>query len=230
MFNPRFTKPSKGNYFYNKPQNGAIYGKPTQDGLNVLSNCVGYANGRFNEIIGEFKYQLVSNAGSFKKYYVDSKYKLEISNTPTLGGIMVWKSSGAGHVAIVEEVSIDKKTIITSESAYGGTPFYTTKRTNKNGRWGMSEAYEFIGCIVNPYVRDNSSVRDDEHEEIKFIDYKIVKGDTLTKIGKKYNKSWQDIYLDNKDIIDSVAKKHGKTTRYFDWIYPDTIIKIRLDN
>lgn len=229
MFNPRFTKPEKNNYFYNKPQNKAIYGKPTQDGLNVLSNCVGYVNGRFNEIIGEFKYQLVSNAGSFIKYYCNEKTGLTYSDKPDLAGIMVWKhkNGGAGHVAIVEEVSIDKSVIITSESAYGGTAFYTTKRTNKNGRWGMNSNYEYIGCIINPYVRSVSNIPDDESKKI--IEYTIQKGDTLIKIANKYGVLWQDIYMYNKKIIDERANRHGHYERCYDWIYPDTKIKICIE-
>lgn len=229
MFNPRFEIPEKGNKFYNKPDNKAIYGKPTYSGLNVLSNCVGYANARFNEIIGEFKYQLVSNASAFKKYYVDSEYKLKISNIPSLGGIMIWSggNSGCGHVAIVEEISLDKKTIITSESAYGGKPFYTTKRTNKNGRWGMNEKYQFIGCIINPYVNNDNN--ESGNEKIKYINYTIKKGDTLTSIAKKYNVKWHEIYIHNQKIIDSIAIKHGKCENLFNWIYPNTIIEIPIN-
>ena len=54
--------------------NGAVAGSPTIKGADVLANCVGYANGRFNEIILDpnlkgialrFKYQLVCNAENF---------------------------------------------------------------------------------------------------------------------------------------------------------------------
>ena len=44
-YTPRFTIPQKGDPYYNTKANGgysdAIKGKPTQDGLDVLSNCVG---------------------------------------------------------------------------------------------------------------------------------------------------------------------------------------------
>ena len=132
---------------------------PTDSHANVLSNCVGYANGRFNEIIGEnkCKYQLVCNAENFIERAKD--YGLKISNTPVLGGIMVWQrgntlsgSDGAGHVAIVEKI-IDDNTIYTSESAYGGTPFFNATRKNNNKNWGMSSPYKFRGCIINPAVK-----------------------------------------------------------------------------
>ena len=52
----RTTKPESGNKFYNTATKGGyshcIVGYPTDKSCNVLSNCVGYACGRFNEIIG----------------------------------------------------------------------------------------------------------------------------------------------------------------------------------
>ena len=56
----RTSKPSAGNKFYITKSKGGystcIQGKPTDANCNVLANCVGYACGRFNEIIGSMKY------------------------------------------------------------------------------------------------------------------------------------------------------------------------------
>jgi hypothetical protein len=58
-FTPRLTKPEAGNkYYITKAKGGwstAIVGCPTDPDCNVLHNCVGYAFGRFNEIIGDTK-------------------------------------------------------------------------------------------------------------------------------------------------------------------------------
>lgn len=164
MFTPRTTKPEKGNPYYNTKANGgysnAIVGKPTDKGCNVLANCVGYANGRFAEIIGkkEIEYQLVCNAENFIEKA--KSYGLKISQKPTLGGIMVWQkgatlngSDGAGHVAIVERID-NANQIYTSESGYNSSAFWNSTRTNNNGRWGQSSAYTFRGCIVNPAVKE----------------------------------------------------------------------------
>lgn len=157
--------------------NGAIQGYPTKSGANVLSNCVGYANGRFAEIIGKNKieYQLVSDA---ERFVEKAKAKgLQVVNYPTLGGIMVWQkgkiahSDGAGHVAIVERIDSANQ-IYTSESAYSGAAFYNSTRTNNNGRWGMGDKYKFIGCIVNPAIGDV------HYEEPKQDTYKV--GTTYT--------------------------------------------------
>lgn len=164
----RLTQPKNNKYYIRQVSgglNGAVAGKPTISGANVLCNCVGYANGRYNEIINDpnltgtavkFRYQLVCNAENF----IESAKKqgLKISSTPVEGGIMVWQKGntlgggdGAGHVAVVEEVYNDG-TILTSESGYGAWAFKTVRRNNANGRWSQTSAYKFRGCIINPGV------------------------------------------------------------------------------
>lgn len=161
MFAIRKTKPEKGNKFYNTTSNGGyskcIQGKPTDAGCNVLANCVGYACGRFNEIIGSMKYpQLNCNAENFIERAKSAG--LEVVDYPVLGGIMVMQkgatlsgNDGAGHVFIVEDI-YDANTIYTSESGYGGSAFWNSKRSNSNGLWGHASGYKFRGCIVNPVV------------------------------------------------------------------------------
>lgn len=131
---------------------------------NILTGqCVGYANGRFNEIIGKKKcvYQLTCNAENFIERA--KALGLKISKEPTLGGILVWqkgtlkKSDGAGHVAVVEEI-ISKNEILTSESGYGHFAFKNFHRKNNNGRWGIGAGYQYRGCIVNPAVTTKKPV------------------------------------------------------------------------
>lgn len=159
--NIRTSKPGAGNKFYITKSKGGystcIQGSPTDSQCNVLANCVGYACGRFNEIIGSMKYpSLNCNAENFIERA--KSLGLTISNVPTLGGIMVWKkgntlsgNDGAGHVAIVEKI-IDSNTIYTSESGYGSSAFWNSTRKNTNGRWGLGSGYTFRGCIVNPAI------------------------------------------------------------------------------
>ena len=169
MFAIRRTKPEAGNKFYNNGNNcgysWCINGNPTDKGCNVLANCVGYACGRFNEIIGSMKYKtLCCNAENFIERAKEAG--LEVVNYPVLGGIMVMQkgatlsgNDGAGHVFIVEDIYSDGS-IYTSESGYGGSAFWNSRRYNTNGRWGHGSGYSFRGCIVNPAVgkvtkRDN---------------------------------------------------------------------------
>ena len=158
MFTMRTSLPEKGNKFYNTKNNGGysycIVGKPTCDGLNVLANCVGYACGRFNEIIGKMDYPYLNcNAEDF--IVRGKNCGLKVSDKPTLGGIMVWEGKGslAGHVAVVEKI-IDENTIYTSESGYESAYFWNSTRKRGNGNWGAGASYKYIGCLINPSVNE----------------------------------------------------------------------------
>lgn len=160
--NIRTTKPSNNKFYQTKSKGGystCIKGKPTDASCDVLANCVGYACGRFNEIIGKMKYpQLNCNAENFIKRA--KSIGLKVVSYPTLGGIMVWQKGstlsgkdGAGHVAIVERID-GANQIYTSESGYGNSAFWNSIRKNSNGRWGLGSGYKFIGCIINPAIGD----------------------------------------------------------------------------
>lgn len=158
MFTMRTSLPEKGNKFYNtKTQGGYSYcivGKPTCNGLNVLANCVGYACGRFNEIIGKMDYPYLNcNAEDF--IVRGKSLGLKVSDKPTLGGIMVWEGKGslAGHVAVVEKI-IDENTIYTSESGYESAYFWNSTRKKGSGNWGAGANYKYIGCLINPSVNE----------------------------------------------------------------------------
>lgn len=162
MFAIRNTKPEAGNRFYNNGNNGGsswcVNGNPTDSGCNVLANCVGYACGRFNEIIGSMQYKtLCCNAENFIERAQEAG--LEIGYTPKPGAIMCWSwgslngSDGAGHVAIVERVNADGS-VYTSESNWGGAAFFNATRNNNNGRWGLASGFNFRGFIYNPAVKE----------------------------------------------------------------------------
>lgn len=165
VFKPRFTKPERGNPFYNTLSVGgystAIVGCPTDPDCNVLANCVGYAFGRFNEISNNTKmsYLLPRNAETF--YDIALAQGLTVSMKPTIGSCMVWQKGetrdpsgkdGAGHVAIVEQVISDTE-VITSESGYGcASPFWTQTRKKADGGWGAGGDWKFLGFIQHPDI------------------------------------------------------------------------------
>ena len=216
-FTPRLTIPEKGNPYYNRKDSGgysdAIKGKPTQTGLDVLSNCVGYAYGRFNEIVGDKGcfYLCPVNAELFIDYMNQGKKKgLTTGLNPKLGAIAVWQagstkqgSDGAGHVAVVEQI-LSNGTIVTSESGYGSSnPFWTKKRTNSNGRWGQNTNYKFLGFIYNPAVTDEPTTK------------RYVEGDIVYfKGGKTYTSS--SAKTSTVEAIASLAK----ITKTYDGIHP----------
>ena len=224
----RTSKPSAGNKFYTTVGKGGysycIQGYPT-DVCDVLSNCVGYACGRFNEIIGSMKYPYLNcNAENFIERAKDM-YGLQVVPYPTLGGIMVWQkgntlggNDGAGHVAIVERIDSANQ-IYTSESGYGSSAFWNSIRNNNNGRWGMGNGYTFRGCIINPAIGDVHYV--EPPKPTKTVDElarEVINGDwgngqerkdRLTQAGYNYDEVQarvNEILEPSVDLLDLVRK------------------------
>lgn len=168
VFTARLEIPKSGNKYYNRKASGgysnAIQGKPVCEGLDVLSNCVGYAAGRFSEIAKDtsMHYLKPVNAELFIDY---RDVGLDVGYEPKLGACAVWQKGstksgqdGAGHVAIVEVINNDGS-IITSESGYNcSTPFFLKTRNNKDGRWGQNTTYKFLGFIYQPIEYDAQTV------------------------------------------------------------------------
>lgn len=140
--------------------NTCIKGFPQDPYCNVLANCVGYASGRFNEIINLIRgtigctYRTLNcNAENFIERAVIAG--LRVGDTPKVGAIgcamqgTLASSDGAGHVWIVEKVNADGS-IYTSESGYGSSAFWNQTRSNANGRWGLGTNYTFRGFIYLP--------------------------------------------------------------------------------
>jgi surface antigen len=91
-----------------------------------LPNCVGYAWGRWRELLGENPKLSRSNAENWFSH----KDGYERGQTPKLGAVICWRkgksgnaSDGAGHVAIVEQINADGSIVI-SNSGYKSTYFY----------------------------------------------------------------------------------------------------------
>lgn len=220
-FKMRTTKPEAGNKYYITKNRGgwsnAIQGKPVDSDCDVLSNCVGYAYGRFNEIggYGKCKYLCPVNAENFMQY----KGSLKTGQTPQLGACMVWQkgdtlsnSDGAGHVAIVEKI-VSPTQIITSESAYGGKAFYNQTRNKGTGNWGMNSNYKFLGFIYNPAVSvPNNATTNTVNNKVptatsssKEAVYIVKSGDSLSGIAAKYGTTYQALAkynnISNPNII-----------------------------
>lgn len=168
MFTIRTKIPNKGNKFYNTTDVGGysrcIKGKPTQNGLNVLDNCVGWVCGRFNEVYSELTgyqgmkyYQLTCNAENF--ITKGKAIGLQVSYEPVTGGIMVWEGidtkdkKRAGHVAFVEQKKSATE-VFTSESGYNSFAFANYNRSKSKGNWGLSSNFKYLGCLINPAVKD----------------------------------------------------------------------------
>lgn len=158
-FTMRTTRPANNKNFITRGSGGwntCIKGNPRYQYADALANCVGYASGRFNEIIniaretsGCTYTTLNCNAVNFKERAEAAG--LQTGSTPRRGAIMCWGKEGdAGHVAIVERVN-SNNSVYTSESGWGSSSiFWNSTRTNNNGRWGCGAGYYFRCFIYLP--------------------------------------------------------------------------------
>lgn len=144
-FVQRTTAPATDNRYYyaDNPFYQSGYGLP---------NCTCYAFGRFWELTGGSMPKL--SWGNAEEWYGKAD-GYSRGQTPRLGAVICWRrgvagvsSDGAGHVAIVEQVN-DDGSIVTSNSAYNSTLFYTQTLTKESG-YTWNSAYTFQGFIYNP--------------------------------------------------------------------------------
>lgn len=118
-----------------------ILGSPLYQSGCTLSNCVGWAWGRFNQGRGSVDSRLPSgNAGSW--YARAQAAGMPTGSEPRLGAVLCLSG---GHVAIVEEIAADGSFINCSESDYGGAAFsYRTRYRSNN--WELA-VHGFQGFI-----------------------------------------------------------------------------------
>lgn len=150
-FTPRLTAPDTTDKYWRHTSKGGLNECMHISGGSCLPNCVGYAWGRFYEIIGEKPALSKCNA---EMWYGNTADGYKRSSTPALGAIACWSkgkegngADGAGHVAVVERIEANGD-IVTSNSAYGGTRFYT--QTYKKSAGYNFGAYKFQGFILPP--------------------------------------------------------------------------------
>lgn len=153
----------------------------------TLSNCVGYAQGRFREINGDKNvWSDTGNwlAGDAETFYSRAKeHGMKVGATPKLGAIICWSkgkvgisSDGAGHVAVVEKIEANGD-ILTSNSAYGGTLWYEKLITKASG-YVYGAGYKFEGFIYP----------NDEYVEptVKTTAIKVAKSSISIEVGKTF--------------------------------------------
>ena len=134
-FVKRTIVPSRSDYWYRED-----IGNPAYSMWGNGGNCTFYAWGRASEILGRKYDGATGNGVDYGNQ--DGKYKT--GNIPKQGAIITWakKGGGAGHVAIVEDVSQDGQTIWTSESGWQAFMFKYKERAN-DGNWGAGSSYTF---------------------------------------------------------------------------------------
>lgn len=153
-FTPRMSAPSKSDKNWIHTSKGGYNSCILIKGNSCLPNCVGYAWGRWRELLK--KAPALSRANAEDWWAYGDGYKR--GQTPKLGAVAVWRKGragyggdGAGHVAVVEHIAADG-TVTFSNSAYGGSRFYLHKM--KKGKYGLGGSYVFMGFIYPPETYD----------------------------------------------------------------------------
>lgn len=152
-FKIRTSAPSTTNKYWKHTSTGGYNSCIHIANGSVLPNCVGYAWGRFYEILGNKPKLSRRNAEDWFGYTADG-YKR--GKTPKVGAVICWRkgkagvnSDGAGHVAIVERVNNDGSILI-SESGYNSFRFRTRTLAKP---YSIGSAYTFQGFIYNPAIK-----------------------------------------------------------------------------
>lgn len=182
-FIKRISAPSKNDLNYRHIKKGGYNYCIEINNGDCLPNCVGYAWGRWREILGKYHNLSRSNA---ENWYINVNDGYERGNTPKLGAVICFRkgkvhngSDGAGHVAIVEEIK-DNGVIVTSNSGYKSKRFWLRELAPP---YSMGSGYTFQGFIYLPVEME---ISDDEI-------YVVKKGDTLSKIANKYGITYKEL-------------------------------------
>lgn len=151
-YTTRAEAPAKDNKCYIHTSDGGYNRCIEISAGSCLPNCVGYAWGRWRELLGSDPKLSRRNAEDWYGYTADG-YKR--SKAPKLFSVICWKkgkladgNDGAGHVAIVEKV-LENGDVVTSESVYGGVRFRSRTYTRASGYY-LGKGYEFQGFILFP--------------------------------------------------------------------------------
>ena len=155
----------------------------------------------------------------------------ERGQTPRLGAVICWRkgqaqngNDGAGHVAIVEEI-YDDGSILTSNSAYGGTRFFMKKIRPP---YSLGGTYAFQGFIYNPAVPVEEPVTPEPEPE-PAPTFKFNIGDKVVINGPLYRSSAATVAagsIKNKvtNITRRVNAKHPyNTTGDLGWMDESSI-------
>ena len=166
--NPRILKPNNDNRYYINRNDGGFNGavgnlKKQNPFLTSLPNCVAIY-GWFNEIGGKGAVYLKKPWYPYAVIAAARREGLEITQEPTVGGIMVWtEENGDGHVAGCAQIYEDGS-ILTTESEYYGAEWVNYHRTRGDGNWAdgcywMGQTYIYAGCIKNPFIEDEEMTK-----------------------------------------------------------------------
>ena len=172
-FTPRMTAPERTGYY--GTQNSYNPFRTNSDAGN--GNCTWYAWGRAYELLGSRPQLSTGNASTWYPTNQNNG-NYPYGSTPKLGAIACWSggSTGAGHVAVVEQIN-DNGSFVISESSWSAqTWWFRTTTLNASGYYssGLSfQGFIYIGNFsdntptFNPIIYDNKNAAV-VNEEISF--------------------------------------------------------------
>lgn len=169
---PRLTKPEKGNKYYINIADGGYNparGNPLRlnPNLTALPNCVAIYSW-FNEVGQQGQVYLKAPWYPYTVISAAKREGLEVTEEPTLGGIMVWTGGRTqeGHVEGVARIN-DDGSVTTACSEYYGAEWVNFRRYKGDGNWRngcywMDDSYVYQGCIKNPFVEEEMTKAETE--------------------------------------------------------------------
>lgn len=138
-FTPRTQPPTSANEYYGD--------KATK------ANCTTYAANRAREILQNSDLSFRGDAKEWWKYKDSFAGYSTDSSEPRIGALMIWGEegfAGPGHVAVVEDIIYNSdgsvKTVIYSESAYGGLWYYGEQKQLYGQYNWYGNATSYWGC------------------------------------------------------------------------------------
>lgn len=153
IFEKRTTSPSVTNKYYIKAGKGG-YNRAMEINKTThscLPNCCGEVHGRWLESQKQTDYTKYDKLciGNAHSYYGKKDDGYKRGQTPKLGSVVCYsKDGGSGHVAFVEEI-YSNGDILTSNSGYNGSRFFT-KKLKKSNNYSFGSKYHLQGFIYNP--------------------------------------------------------------------------------
>ena len=170
-----------------------------------MPNCTAYAWGRFWEIgdplsLGINKPNPNDLPGGWSGGYWWSHFNTDVyesGSTPALGAVACfWDTTGSdGHVAIVEVINDEEGYIITSNSAWSGSFFYTARLYKSEGyNWTGSNGhyYTLQGFIYNPY--GDSPIPPEEKAKKRNFPWLLYANKLRSMNVDIFNKLWYNNY------------------------------------
>ena len=213
-YSPRTKEPSTTDKDFIHSSKGGYNRCILIEGNSCIPNCVGYAWGRWREILGKNHSLSLNNAENWWGNTADG-YKR--GSTPKLGAVICWRkgkagvaSDGAGHVAIVEQIKSNGD-IVTSESVYGGARFRTKTYTKASGYALANHVFQGFIYLPVTFEEEKTAAKKKTNKEIaqEVIDGKWGNGDTRKKKLKEAGYNYDEVQAEVNKLLSASSTSNA---------------------